>query len=70
MEPNSGPNRHPPDDRLVELSLRPWKSIRKLQTFAAGLACTKIGDAGAFCARKVDFVLTKTHLSLGFHWYA
>jgi len=38
------------------------------RTVATGLPCNKLGDAGAFRARNVDFVFIKTHLSRGFRW--
>jgi hypothetical protein len=63
-------DRHPPDDRLVELRLPPLAGIGKFgpsrPVANRGCLATKVGDASAFRARDVDFVFIKTLLSRGF----
>jgi hypothetical protein len=47
-----------------------WQARIVATSSPPGLPCNKVGDAGAFRARNVDFVFIKPHLSRGFRWYA
>ena len=57
--------RDTPDDRVVEVRLRPLMSLGKRGPSPQGLECTKAGDARALRIRNVDFVFIKTQLSRG-----
>ena len=63
-------NRHPPDALLVELRLLPKDGIGKAKPLPMRPDRPEAGRIGAARAASSDIVLAKTHLSLGFRWYA
>jgi hypothetical protein len=60
LRPEILPNRHPPDDGLVEAEIAAWHGFWQCQTLKAGLWCTHAGDIGAPSAENADLVVIQT----------
>jgi hypothetical protein len=66
LRPETLPNRHPPDDALVEPEIAACDGFWQCQTLDAGLWRTQAGGIGAPSAENADLVVIQTHLSFGF----
>jgi len=62
LRPEILPNRHPPDDGLVEAEIAACNGFWQCQTLDAGLWCTQAGDIGAPSAENADLVVVQSPL--------